>query len=92
MGIQVHGGGKALVQVKDITIEELADPAAKAAPEPMNRFAQGPLSAPLRAPFASGKFAIGDGETVIFAGGTNFVREAKSGALESLLEIGRAHV
>ena len=26
MGIQVHGGGKALVQVKDITIEELPAP------------------------------------------------------------------
>ena len=58
---------------------------AEVAPEPMNRFAQGPLSEPLRAPFAGGKFALGDGATVVFAGGTNFVREAKSGALESLL-------
>src|SRR4051812_43150209 len=35
LGIQVHGGGKALVQVKDITIEELpAKPRFIGAPEP----------------------------------------------------------
>jgi putative membrane-bound dehydrogenase-like protein len=33
LGIQTHGGGKLLVQVKDITIEELAAPADDRSPE-----------------------------------------------------------
>ena len=45
LGIQVHGGGKALVQVKDITIEEL--PATKKfipAPEPKKGAKASPLT------------------------------------------------
>ena len=45
-GIQVHGGGKALVQVKDITIEELPDgPKREGAAEPAKPAAESPLPA-----------------------------------------------
>jgi putative membrane-bound dehydrogenase-like protein len=48
LGIQVHGGGKALVQVKDISIEELPPtPVGKrfiGAPEPKKSANSGPLS------------------------------------------------
>lgn len=44
-GIQVHGGGKALVQVKDITIEELpTSPKREGAPEPVKPAKESPLS------------------------------------------------
>ena len=46
MGIQVHGGGKALVQVKDLTIEELpASPKREGAAEPAKPAKESPLPA-----------------------------------------------
>ncbi len=45
MGIQVHGGGKALVQVKDISIEELPPtPKREGAPEPKKSAKASPLT------------------------------------------------
>lgn len=45
LGIQVHGGGKALVQVKDLTIEELPPtPQRQGAPEPKKPAQASPLS------------------------------------------------
>jgi hypothetical protein len=45
LGIQVHGGGKAVVQVKDITIEELpAKPKFIPSPEPKKGAKASPLS------------------------------------------------
>ena len=45
MGIQVHGGGKALVQVKDLTIEELPPtPQRQGAPEPKKSAQVSPLT------------------------------------------------
>lgn len=55
------------------------------APPPLNRFAPELVAPPVRTPFPGGKFTLGEKETVVFVGGTNFVREAKSGALEALL-------
>ena len=44
-GIQVHGGGKALVQVKDVVIDELPDtPQRQGAPEPAKPTKESPLS------------------------------------------------
>ena len=52
---------------------------------PLNRFAPDTVTPPVTTPFPDGKFTLGENETVVFAGGTNFVREAKSGELEALL-------
>jgi mono/diheme cytochrome c family protein/glucose/arabinose dehydrogenase len=52
---------------------------------PLDRFAPDAVRPPVTTPFPDGKFTLGENETVVFAGGTNFVREAKSGQLEALL-------
>lgn len=52
---------------------------------PLDRFAPDTARPPVTAPFPGGEFTLGENETVVFAGGTNFVREAKSGDLEALL-------
>ncbi len=52
---------------------------------PLNRFAPDTVAPPVTSPFPGGKFTLGENETVVFVGGTNFVREAKSGELEALL-------
>ena len=52
---------------------------------PLNRFAPDTVTPPVTTPFPGGKFTLGENETVVFVGGTNFVREAKSGELEALL-------
>lgn len=59
--------------------------AQAAPPPPLNRFAPDTVAPPVTTPFPGGKFTLGENETVIFVGGTNFVREAKSGELEALL-------
>ena len=58
---------------------------AHAVPPPLNRFAPDSVVPPVTTPFPGGKFTLGEKETVVFVGGTNFVREAKSGELEALL-------
>ncbi len=86
IALQIHGGAKSEISYRAISIEEL--PATAAAPaigEPRNRFAADAIPEPVRTPFPGGKFTLGEKETVVMTGGTNFVREAKSGALESLL-------
>ncbi len=52
---------------------------------PLNRFAPDTVTPPVTTPFPGGKFTLGENETVVFVGGTNFVREAKSGEMEALL-------
>ena len=52
---------------------------------PLNRFAPDAIVPPVTTPFPEGKFTLGGQETVVFVGGTNFVREAKSGELEASL-------
>jgi glucose/arabinose dehydrogenase/mono/diheme cytochrome c family protein len=56
-------------------------------PEPMNRFSPGPVRPAVTLPFPEGKFTLGEAETVVLAGGTNFSRDARSGDLESLLAL-----
>lgn len=52
---------------------------------PFSRFAPDAIVPPVTTPFPEGKFTLGENETVVFVGGTNFVRHAKSGELETLL-------
>ena len=86
IALQIHDAAKSEISFRSIVIEELPEVAA----EPMDRFAPGPITPPVRTPFPDGKFTLGHGETVIFAGGANFAREAKSGNLEALLVKGFA--
>ena len=59
--------------------------AADPLPEPFNRFAAEKAVAPVTTPFPDGKFTLGENETVVFTGGTNFVRESKTAYLETAL-------
>jgi mono/diheme cytochrome c family protein/glucose/arabinose dehydrogenase len=93
IALQIHAAAKSEISFRSITLEELpangATPTVSKipskAPEPMNRFAPDAILPPVTTPFPDGKFTLGENETVVFTGGTNFVREAKSGALEALL-------
>ena len=85
IALQIHGAAKSEISFRSVVIDELPEVAAIPVPEPQNRFAPGPVSPPVRSPFPEGRFTLGEGETVVLAGGTNWVREAKSGDLEALL-------
>jgi mono/diheme cytochrome c family protein/glucose/arabinose dehydrogenase len=93
IALQIHAAAKSEISFRSMVIEELpADGATPTlskmpnkAPEPMNRFAPDTVTPPVTTPFPGGKFTLGENETVVFTGGTNFVREAKSGELEALL-------
>ena len=68
-----------------LLLVSLATLAHAVPPPPLNRFAPDSVVPPVTTPFPGGKFTLGEKETVVFVGGTNFVREAKSGELEALL-------
>ena len=52
--------------------------------QPLQRFGDAPTPQRARAPFGE-RFTLETNETVVFIGQANFVREQKSGALETLL-------
>jgi putative heme-binding domain-containing protein len=59
--------------------------AADNAPGPVQQRFADPLPAPPREPFKNGKFEIRPNEVIVFTGGTNMVRMADEGLLESAL-------
>ena len=54
--------------------------------QPLKRFGDAPIQRRDRAPFGGG-FTLETNETVAFIGQANFVREQKSGELETLLAL-----
>ncbi len=86
IALQIHGGCKAEISFRDITVEEVARPAIAPEAEVMGRFGDAqPLLPP--GPFEGGRFQMGEGETVAFVGQENTVRHQKSGDLEALLAV-----
>ena len=86
VALQIHGGCKAEISFRDITIEELGRPAIPAESEVLGRFGDAqPMLPP--GPFEEGRFALGQGETIAFVGQENTVRHQKSGDLEALLAV-----
>ena len=59
--------------------------AADPLPEPFKRFGGDHIAPPVTIPFPEGKFTLGENETVVFTGGTNFVHESKTAYLETAL-------
>ena len=57
----------------------------KGAPVPLNRFAAETVVPAVTERFPGGKFTMGEKETVVFVGGTNFVRESRTGEFEGLM-------
>lgn len=84
IALQIHGNAKSEIRYRNITLDDLAPAAGAQAGEPLQRFAT-PQAKTSREPFAGGQFKLEPGEVIVLAGETNFVREQKSGALESRL-------
>lgn len=84
LALQIHGNCKAEIAFRNITIEELPPSPLPPQAEILSRFGNGqPRLQP--APFPEGRFALDIGETLVFVGQENFVRDQKSGAIESRL-------
>jgi mono/diheme cytochrome c family protein/glucose/arabinose dehydrogenase len=85
IGLQIHGNCKAEIRFRNITLDPLTEVPVVTKSEVFNRFGEPKAAWSPPAPFKNGKFSLGQDEVVVFIGQENFVREAKSGALESRL-------
>jgi mono/diheme cytochrome c family protein/glucose/arabinose dehydrogenase len=83
IGLQIHGNCKAEIRFRNITIDPMTDVPVVTKGEVLNRFGEPKAAWVPPAPFNDGKFALGQDEVVVFIGQENFVREAKSGEIES---------
>lgn len=88
IGLQIHGGCKAVVQFKDILIEEL--PGSRVADanlidKPVGRMTKQLKPAPKLEPFANERFSLKSDDVVVFTGSENMVIEQQSGWLEAAL-------
>jgi putative membrane-bound dehydrogenase-like protein len=84
IALQIHGNCKAEIAFRKISIEELPAPGIPTEAEILSRFGEGQPVAPLPA-FPGGQFQLIDNEVAVFIGQENFVRDGKSGELESRL-------
>jgi putative membrane-bound dehydrogenase-like protein len=89
IALQIHGNCKAEIAFRNIQIEELPRPAIPAQAEILSRFGEGQprVVAP---PFPNARFEPLTNEVLVFVGQENFVRDQKSGELESRLAAGFA--
>lgn len=86
IALQIHGGCKAEISFRNITVDEVSRPAIAPEAEVLGRFGDAQPSWP-PGPFEGGTFGLGDGETVAFVGQENTVRHQKSGDLEALMAV-----
>jgi putative membrane-bound dehydrogenase-like protein len=89
IALQIHGNNKAEISFRNISIEELPNPAVPTQGEALGRFGQPQLKLPI-APYPKGVFEVQTNEVIVFVGQENFVREQKAGELESRLASGFA--
>jgi glucose/arabinose dehydrogenase/mono/diheme cytochrome c family protein len=85
IGLQIHGGCKAVISFRNITIETLPDDIVPDQGQILGRFGNAEMAAGKPAPLSDGKPVLLDRETIIFTGQTNLVREQKSGLLEGII-------
>jgi putative membrane-bound dehydrogenase-like protein len=89
IALQIHGNCKAEISFRNLQIEELDDTGIPPIEAILSRF--GTLQAGVPIPgFEDGIFKLDEEDVVVFVGQENFVREQKSGELESLLATGFA--
>lgn len=87
LALQIHGGCKAEISFRNLSIEALPDTTVPPPAEILSRFGEGqPLRAPQ--PFETGQFILGEEEVVVLVGQENFVREQEMGYLEARLAAG----
>lgn len=91
IALQIHGGCKAEIAFRNITIEELPETAATDLPkepldrtESLKRFGDWKPRPP-RGPFPDGKFVLEEDETIVFLGGADFVSQSRRGIVEARL-------
>lgn len=89
IALQIHGNCKAEISFRNVTIEELPDPAVPPEAAVLGRFGDPQPAAPIPA-FERGQFRLGNGEVFVLVGQENLVRDQKSGAIESVLARGLA--
>ena len=84
IALQIHGNSKAEISFRNLQIEELNDTGIPPNEAILSRF--GTLRAQVPVPaFKDGIFRLEEDDVVAFVGQENFVREQRSGELESLL-------
>ncbi|MBD3628623.1 MAG: DUF1080 domain-containing protein [Cyclobacterium sp.] len=89
IALQIHGDSKAEISFRNLHIEELDDTVIPTNEAILSRF--GTLQNRLPVPaFEEGNFQLEEEDVVVFVGQENFVREQRSGELESLLATGFA--
>ncbi len=86
VALQIHGNCKAVIQFRNLTIEELPESAVPPLPEILRRFGNAQPALPLP-PVQDGKFEILPSETIVFTGQENMVRQQQSGELEARLAL-----
>ena len=89
IALQIHGNCKAEIAFREISIEELPDPAVPPGGEVLRRFGTGQPSLPVP-PFDGGQFSLGEREVIALVGQENLVREQKAAELEAILASGFA--
>ena len=85
IGLQIHGNNKAEIRYRNITLDPLTEVPVVTKGDVFNRFGEPKAAWSPPTPFKGGKFELGQDEVVVFIGQENFVREAKSGEIESRL-------
>lgn len=85
IGLQIHGNCKAEIRFRNLRIDPLTEVPVTTKETVMNRFGDVKSAWTSPAPFKDRKFALGQGEVIVFIGQENLVREAKSGEIESRL-------
>lgn len=87
LALQIHGGCKAEISFRNISIEELPDASVPPPAEVLSRFGSGQPKLPAP-PLDGPRFAPEKDETLVFVGQENLVREQKAGELEAILAVG----
>ena len=83
IGLQIHGKNKAQVHFRNIVLDPLNDLPVTTKETVLSRFGEVKSAWVPPVPFQEGKFDLNQDEVVVFIGQENFVREAKSGEIES---------
>jgi mono/diheme cytochrome c family protein/glucose/arabinose dehydrogenase len=83
IGLQIHSNNKAEIHYRNIVLDPLNDLPVTTKDAVLNRFGEVKSTWVSPASFKDGKFELSQDEVVVFIGQENFVREAKSGEIES---------
>lgn len=87
IALQIHGGNKARISFRNITLEKLPDNLSPIDHEVMQRFGSTEHDTQRPSAFPDGTFSLNDNEVIVLTGQENFVRDQKAGEIESVLGV-----